>query len=251
MIFIFFGSVLRLFFTSLILFRGYNIGIHISFLNRITQFVTEICVAMRIPSLIVIFYPFLWIANEIANFNISLASVAVTCKGSQLPIYLLLDCIVLGVAVILIQSEMEVYWCTAYAKVHNEFRGVLLQPNFWSRNFWPNLFYMCWSGLLFLLPHPRKILQYALGLCRILVFFEDDGHGASSQNCDATSGGIIGVDTMLALLTSAVAYSVMLHIFTNFSALISHCGFQHCEITRKSAASCGCISKEKLEMWEM
>eukprot|EP01034_Spumella_vulgaris_P030011 gene30011-37157_t len=36
-----------------------------------------------------------------------------------------------------------------------------------------------------LCPHPRKILQYGLGFVRVMLFFNTNGHAASSANCDA------------------------------------------------------------------
>ena len=54
-------------------------------------------------------YPFVTFVGYISSFMIDLGSVNVTCKGSQAPMELLINCFVLGMIVVIIESDFHVF----------------------------------------------------------------------------------------------------------------------------------------------
>lgn len=207
---LFLSSILRVFFTSLILWRGYDFLGGVSYLNRITLYTDYLLVSIHLTKLQIVLYPFLYALNAIASLKLDFSStVRVSCLGSQSVLQLFVDCIVVGVAVIIIQSDMEVYWGTIFSSVQNKFRSLLFQRNYWKSIGW-NIGFLLWSVVFDLVPHPRKILQYCLSFVRIRLFFERYFHADSSSNCDVAvpfrAYPLIGADTVLAYCSSAFAY---------------------------------------------
>eukprot|EP01034_Spumella_vulgaris_P023585 gene23585-29814_t len=72
-----------------------------------------------------VFYPFMFVVQNIANIRINLTYVNVSCPGAQAPIKLLLDCVVTGIVVIIIESDMEIFWQTQLKQALTKFRGLL------------------------------------------------------------------------------------------------------------------------------
>lgn len=216
----FVAAVLRIFFTSLILWRGYNIYVDVSYLNRITEYVDHLLKSIHLEQLTFLFYPFLYALNAVASISLNFSTVQVNCNGCQSTIQLFLDCVIVGVAVIIIQSDMEVYWGTVFAGVHSKFRSLLFQRSFWKSTSW-NFRFLLWSILLEIVPHPRKILQYSIGLVRVVVFFEDHGHARSSANCDQVIPiGTTGADTLLAYFSTAFAYVAICPVVYLFAQVL-------------------------------
>lgn len=214
----FLSTVLQVFFTSLLLWRGYSIKV--SYLNRIKDYTNEVLTSIHLKELGVVFYPFLFVLNAIASVNLNFSTVQVNCLGSQSAIQFFMDCVVVGIVVIIIQSEMMIYWGTFFAAVKSKYYSLLFQRNFWKSVKW-NIWVLLWSILLDLIPNPRKILQYGLVLVRVMVFFENYGMASSSINCDQVIPiGSTGADTLLAYFSTVIAYAAICPIVYLFSQVL-------------------------------
>lgn len=217
----FVGSVYSTFYTAVILYRGYfnlpNVTLP-PFVDRLTFYVEYLSGYVKIPYLMYIFYPFNWIVTFFANLNINLNAARVTCIGAQLPVLLLIDCFVVGVTVLVIESDMEIFWCSAFANVHQEFHRSLLRYKFWKDKPYRNVIFLIWSIILQLLPHPRIILQFGLGFFKIYSFFDVNYHAGHSKDCN--TGQYYMIDQSLAMISTVVAYLSILPMFYIFAQIV-------------------------------
>eukprot|EP01037_Dinobryon_pediforme_P022397 gene22397-23547_t len=89
----------------------------------------------------------------------------VTCTGAQSPLYLLCDIAIVGIVIIIIESDVNVFWTVMTSAV---------------------------SKIRSLVPDPSKLVQYCMGFVVITKLFNLDNNIAhvdwvhSSPNCDST-----------------------------------------------------------------
>ena len=88
----------------------------------------------------------------------------VTCSGAQDPIRLFFNLLVAGFVVIIIESDMAVFWLTALSSANTKFFSMLLDRTFVMHHVIKVLGYSV--GVLFfnnIIPNPIKLIQYLLG----------------------------------------------------------------------------------------
>jgi len=212
-------------FNALLLWRGYSmyINANLSFLDRVTIFLSNIDVSLHTNLVSTLLYPFTYILAIIANLqvNINLASVSVSCAGSQAPIYLLVDFIIVGIIVLIIESDVHIFWVALVRDVSLKYCLLTTNHYYMRFIFFSTVkvpFYNIVSVLLLLLPSPMKIMQYALGFVAVGLFFTQDFHSASTANCDNAMA--FPVDTMEAILTTVVVVLVMPVLAYMFSQIL-------------------------------
>lgn len=108
-----FFNLVMIIFKAMIVWRGYRDIIYFqvpNFSHLINQFIESIGLVINFPDITYIFYPVFRAISFIANININLSAVNVSCSGAQAPIRLLVDCLVAAFVVIVIESEMAVLW---------------------------------------------------------------------------------------------------------------------------------------------
>lgn len=217
----FIGNIYSTFYTCVILYRGYvslpRVGIP-SLFDRLTLFMDKLAYYVKIPHLVYILYPFNQAVKFFSGLNIDVSAAGVSCIGAQIPLQLLIDCFVVGVTIIVIQSDMEIFWCSAFANVHQEFRRSLLRHQFWKGNVLVNLLFLLWSVILQVIPHPRSILQFGLGFFQIYVFFDTNYHASFSKNCNTKA--YYKIDQFLAMLATVIAYLSILPLFFVFAQIL-------------------------------
>jgi hypothetical protein len=86
------------FFKTLIMWRNFSDVIDLSFFDTIYNFLAQFGYVVGI-----IYYPFLYVANLLANININLKAVNVTCSGAQAPIRLLINCFIASFILVIIE----------------------------------------------------------------------------------------------------------------------------------------------------
>jgi len=158
-------NLVSIFFKALIVWRGYKIVFHLPpFLSSVTKFIDQLSSLARFDYVTVVFYPFLVALDFIASLNINLSSVRISCSGAQAPIRLLFDCLIAGFVVVVVESDVAVFWFTSFASANFKFLSLVLNRHFLANNFGQVITYMprvFFFGLL--LPNPIKMIQYLLG----------------------------------------------------------------------------------------
>lgn len=163
------SNLLSIIFKALIVWRGYsfiNVLRLPSFIHIVERFVSNLYFAVPIPYLNKILEPLVVAISFIANIDLNfLSNVRVSCLGAQAPVRLLFDIIVASVVVIVIESDMAVFWLTALTTATNKFFSMLLDKNFVTHNIYKVMGYTV--GVVFfvaILPNPIKVIQYLLGM---------------------------------------------------------------------------------------
>lgn len=211
-------SVYGTFYTSLILYRGYanlpNFVKIASLVDRLMLYLEKLSQAIRIPYLMYVFYPFVYVVDFLVNLNIDWSAVQITCTGAQAPAQLFVDCVVVGITVVVIESDMEIFWSSSFANVHQELRHLVLRDTFWKEKPWRTAGFFLWSSYLQVIPHPRSVLQFGLGFFRVYSVFSTN----YSRNCNI--GRYYLVDQSLAIVSMTIAVLSILPMIYIFSQII-------------------------------
>ena len=192
-------------------------------MDRISAVISGIGIVLHLDFIVsYISYPLIYLLNLLSNLSIDLSQLNVTCTGSQAPVYLLLDCIILVAIVILtIVSDVHIFWSTILKKTTMHYGQLLFNRYYFSSvcSSPVRILFTLVSFLLNLLcPSPMKVNQYLLSFVSVSAFFSDNGMSGSSSNCDSALG--FPIDTAEAFLTSVVVYSVIHPIVYMFAQIL-------------------------------
>ena len=244
------SAIAHVLFNALLIFRGYKIYINIdfSFYDRIAEFLSNIGFALSLSVLVdEISYPIIYVLNVLSNLSINLANVNVTCSGSQAPIYLLLDCMLVAVVVITISSNIHVFWSTVLKQSTLQF-GVLLLNQHYINSFCNSLgtpIYTVASFLLYIFPSPMKINQYLLSFISVDLFFANHGVSKSSSNCDTALGPGFPIDTFEAVSTTVLAIVAIPPVIYLFAQILYPASLITSAVTGSSHVSYSAVGKDQ------
>jgi hypothetical protein len=203
-------SVTRIAFNAMVLWRAYN-GIYIVNVNFVVDclrpFLFEIGKIIHSQEIVlVISYPLISVIDIISKLSINLSDIKVTCIGAQSPLYLLCDVLIVGIVIIIIESDVNVFW-TMLSPTVSKIRSMVFSRHYISRNFCSSITYLSAAILISHLPDPGMLVQYSMGFVVITKFFNLSGNDAHtdwvnvSPNCDATvtiGKTTLPIDSMLA-----------------------------------------------------
>lgn len=119
--------------------------------------------AINMPFVRDLAYPFSYVITKLSNIRIDLSSVQVTCAGSQAPIFLFLDLIFMGLIVIIIESDLQIFWAASFKNLLQQATNLIYSRYFLSKNVADTLKYAALSAGFTFLPDPRKLIQYVIG----------------------------------------------------------------------------------------
>lgn len=178
-------SVTRIIFNAMVLWRAYN-GIYIADVNFVVDclrpFLYEIGKITHSQEVVaVVSYPIVYTIDVISNLSINLSAIKVTCTGAQSPLYLLCDVLIVGIVIIIIESDVNVFW-TMMSPTVSKLRSMVFSRHYFSQNVISSLFYLAAAILVTQIPDPSKLIQYSMGFVVIEKFFNLN----ISPNCDAT-----------------------------------------------------------------
>jgi len=158
-------NFLSIFFKALILWRAYaTVVFNFPLLPSLTQFVSHISSIIGSDFFAGLFYPFLVALDFLVNLNITLSSSRASCSGIKAPLRLLLNCLIAGLVIVVVESDVAVFWMTSFASANLKFSSLSLNKHIpWEICF--NVFYYSLMAIFFglLLPNPIKMIQYLLG----------------------------------------------------------------------------------------
>lgn len=208
--------VASMLFSALIIWRGLKFRFHVPFPVILSEFFGSLG-----ADLAVVLSPFTWILDQLAKINIiDFSLLQVTCQGSQAPLQLLFNLLVLGVVVVTIESGLFTYWSTMQMAVngyilnqvyvHKYFRSEL------GMSIWKYIvfsFYLLSSyGLAYVDPIFR-FLQYMMGFVNISHFDSDNGAHPYTQNCGSYDVFLAIISTIASYYMLALAFFVLAQVF--------------------------------------
>jgi hypothetical protein len=201
------SSAMAILFNVVVIWRGYRYLYNLSLtdlFHRMNYFVDLISQAIGYGEIIqMIAYPFIYVFIELAQVNFNFVSVQISCDGSKAPLSLLFDLLILGVIVVVIESDVQVFWVCAFNNALAKLNGLIMSRHYMSsyqRTAFSQFF--C-SILLSFFPQPHRLIQYVLGSLTLTAFFADDGHNAINSNCNSATS--IPMDTILAYSSTIFA----------------------------------------------
>jgi hypothetical protein len=153
----------------------------------------------------------------------------VTCAGSQAPIYLLTYLLIFSVVIIIIQSNLQVFWISSLSPAINKASNLIFSRYFFIRNKSTSmLMFLICRSLLFI-PQPRTIVQYMIGFISWSYFFQNQGVATSTSNCDAAT--TIPLDTILAIATTIMVVLALFPVLYIVAQVLVPC-FKRGELKR-------------------
>lgn len=216
-------NLVHILFNSLVLWRGYRfvIKIPLDFLQQVDLLLVLVNFSLNVDFFQILAYPFAVVSNVFAEFSINLSAVQVTCSGAQAPILLLLDLIIVGFVIIIIESDLQVFWTTGLNQVISKATNMVFSRYYFSKNVKRTFYYSSVSLGLSWLPDPRRCIQYVLGFVSVLTFFSQNGHGQASGNCNSAEA--IPVDTFLAVMTTILAVFMICPVIYMLAQVLVPC----------------------------
>ena len=167
----------RVLFNAVLLYRGYRYYINRDFvlLHRIQLFLQELGLGRNFDHIKnSIAYFINWLSSITINLE---SSLSISCVGSQVPVYLLVDFLITAIVVINISSNFNVIWFTLVSECTTEFTKLLTNRYFLRNSILNSLtttMYAIGGLCLRVFPSPMKINQYLLSFVYIYqcLFFE-------------------------------------------------------------------------------
>lgn len=197
----------HLLFVSLVLYRGY--ATYVDLPRDFREVVRRLFDAFGVRG---VAYPFVAVGGALAESDVDFTAVEAACDGGLAGQYLLLYLVLVGLVLIVVRSELQVLWKLGVEPVLTRTWSHLLALS--KRQDVEHAHRRVASGLyaagaatatllLYLVPAPRKWVQFALGYVYVFRFFDTDGRHRSNDNCS-------DADTLLAVVTSAYVYALLL-----------------------------------------
>lgn len=222
-----------IFFKALIVFRG--LDLEFNFFDSMWAFVVQLCNMIYMPWMKWLAYPFIKFLGIIADIHIDLASITVTCSGAAAPLELVLNMSILGLAIIVIESDFQMYSLISHSAITTEYLSLTLTGRYRDRYYEETLknnatdrswLYDCllknvlvhiFYGLDVVTALAAEgvasvdlfqgILQYGVSLLVLSKFFSSGAHH-SSASCNAIEG-LENFDILLAMCSTLLAYGLL------------------------------------------
>jgi hypothetical protein len=234
----FIGMMASIFFKAMIVWRG--IGVNIDFYKLMDAAVKQLSFITNMKLFYYIFWPLEFMFNLFATFEIDLASVAITCQGASAPMELLINMIVLGLAVVIIESDYQLFRAISFKYLSDLFFEASLQPTY--RKFITHrigdtsgiALHRTWAGIIqyakvtlgtFAVIQMTNFdlfqgfLQYLMSCLTLATFVADNGLHPYSPQCNNVDG-YENFDTYIALASSIQAWMLFLPFFYEISKLL-------------------------------
>ena len=203
----------RVLYSSLIIWKSF--AVNSNELNNFYDKMEEVSSALgtltvSFTSLVV--DPFIWLYQKLSTISLDFNEVEVTCRGSQAPLELFVNMVILGGVVIIIESNFHVYANVVFGdlnrKLANHLFHVDLHLNEKKQGM---LAIICASMASLLSLNPLiKIMQFSTSILTFSAFVEK--HGAlheSTKACDDALEDAPMIDTVIAYMTSSIAWLIV------------------------------------------
>ena len=118
-ILIFAAHISTIFFKTMIMWKG--LQINLPFARILAAAIGELGNLLYFSFMADMFVPIAYLLDLFANLKIDLSVVNVTCAGAAAPLQLLINLFVLGVVIVLIESNFQVFQSITYSNVIEKF----------------------------------------------------------------------------------------------------------------------------------
>ena len=119
---IFFNVIRKVFFDLIIGWKGLNLGSLANMFQKFFSLIMQLLGPLRIPAFVVqaLLYPFVFMYQvaELLSVDYFYKLLTVTCQGAKSPIELFVDCFVLGVAILFINSNYNFLWSATFQEMN-------------------------------------------------------------------------------------------------------------------------------------
>jgi calmodulin len=234
-VFSFISMLASIFFKAMIVWRGLDIGVDFS--TIVENAVEQLPIVKVFPGFGNIFVPLIELLKIFSKIDLNLDAVNITCKGALAPTELLFNLGIIGIAVLLIESDYQMYRSISFGNITEKFMETILQPVYrkWSTHrekgrsgvslhrttsgFW---YYICLVLSTFTAMNMagfdlfQSTLQYMMSMVTFFAFVEDNGMHGYSDECNGVAG-FKNFDLYIARLASIEAWL----LFTPFIYEIS------------------------------
>ena len=202
--------ITEILFKCLIAIRGGYLFKNFSIEDTINNVIQVLEFDWKLPYLSYLLYPFGSIIIFFSNLNIlDFSAVNVTCKGSQAPFELIFYIFIFGYILNTIESEYHIFQSFTLGNTTKKFVELSLTYDLGLSRVKYFLLLISAGILMLILLNPMLILlQWLIGLLFISHFL---GIHESTPSCD-TIKGYEHIDTILAVLSSLIALSIIPHI---------------------------------------
>ncbi len=211
-------------FKSMIMFKSMRIDF--SFVDKIGEYLSRVLKSLDLEFIYRLMEPFVEMIRILSEWKIDFAAVKVTCPGASGPYRLMLNVCVIGLVVVFIESDIQLFKVLSYDALLFErtrmvFKVVYVQWNFMERG--ESLYMLFGVGsatygkalLLFLVQILTRAdifqtsLQYAMSLVRLSSFVADRRYGIPINETSEACNSVVGFemyDLYLAIGTSSVVW---------------------------------------------
>ena len=217
---VFLGIMSSVFFKSMVLWRG--LGLNFDFMATMLHAVQSMASFMHLPFLQYMFVPFIAILTLLSSFEIDLSAVNVTCKGASAPLELFINLIIMGITIIVIESDFQLFRAITFNSITDKFIQAITMPGYkdWAiRNNGKSaiptklgksrflntvlmvLFSRGFGGVDFI----QSMLQYMMSYVNLASFAADNGKHFASPECNGVKG-FENFDDYIAAIATAEAW---------------------------------------------
>jgi hypothetical protein len=217
---IYIGLLLSTLFKALIIWK--NLNIDLSFFETFSNFVYQLASRLYFPPVSQLLTPFIYVLHLLSRLEVDMAPVAVSCAGAAAPLEVLVNLGILGIVIILIESDFQVYRTVSHLSLTKTFLQVIVAKEY-RKYFWNH--YQAWYcvPLRFAILCMKVILAYIAGnldffqtallavvsFVTLNKFVEDEGVHSYSKSCNQVHG-YVDVDRVLALSASVLAWILLM-----------------------------------------
>ncbi len=228
-IFAFFvGTLFSMFFKSLIIWKDLNINLdlNIDFISHLADLIDEFARFLHAPWLKQFFIPIEFIFQIFASLNINLEAINITCEGASAPLELFFNLIIIGICVVIIESDFQLFRVLTFNSLTDVFLLSARQPAYkswvyhekgaktipsskgkyaYNATIMLTLVVRALSGFNFF----QAFMQFLMTFVTIKKFTQDNGVHASSIACNQVPE-FIDYDHYIAFLSSYTAYIMII-----------------------------------------
>ena len=196
----------RCLYNSMIIWRGVHFALGIDeFYNKMHAVASALADDLGLAFLSKLIYPFIQMVDFFATLKINLGDFEVTCRGSQAPVELTINCVALCMVVLIIESNFHIYSNAVLVDGNIGIARSLLKnkSGIKGRN---RLMLFLFIVAFIAFTNPLvKVLQYAMSVLNFSVFTSRYGILHDSTEACNVIAGVPNIDTALASISSALA----------------------------------------------
>ena len=230
----FVGLMTGIFYKAMIIFR--ELSFSFTFIDQISAAVGGLSELINIPGLAYLFYPMQYGLSLLSLIEIDLGAVNVTCAGASAPIELFFNLVIMGICIIVIESDYQLFRSITFANVSEMFFEATLQPNYrlWARRengkkllksskgdirYALTILSIFLVNKVFSFDIAQSVLQYLMSFLVVQEFVAAEGLHPYDAECNVVDG-YKGLDTILSYIASVEAWIIFMPAFYEVSKIL-------------------------------